>query len=184
MKIIQSEIITNTVSQMCIEANCNLSCDMKRAINSAYENEKSDTGKDILKQTIENYTIAYKKQIPICQDTGMAVFFVDIGNEIYIQGDTITDAINKGIKDGYQKGYLRKSIVKDPLFRENTKDNTPGVIHYTFSKGDKLTITLIPKGFGSENMSAIKMFAPSDGVEAIKETVREKMELFGSVGKA
>lgn len=171
MKIIQSEIIEKLVSKMCIEANCNLSNDMKCAIKNAYEKEKSDIGKDILKKTIENYTIAQSKQIPICQDTGMAVFFVDIGNEVYVEGDTITDAINKGVKDGYKKGYLRKSIVKDPLFRENTNDNTPAVIHYTFSKGDKITITLIPKGFGSENMSAIKMFAPSDGIEAIKNFV-------------
>lgn len=180
MKIIESQKITDTVEKMCIEANCNLPEDIQKALSVAYENEKSPTGKKILEQIKENYVVAKENQIPVCQDTGMAVFFADIGNEVYVSGDTITDAINEGVKRGYEKGYLRKSIVKDPLFRENTKDNTPAVIHYSFSKGDKIKLTLVPKGFGSENMSAIKMFAPSQGVDAIKNFVKETVDNAGS----
>ncbi len=180
MRIINSSEITNIVKQMCIDANCNLSPDMRKALDNALEMETSTVGKEILEKTKENYLIAEKKQVPICQDTGMAVFFVDIGNEVHIEGDTITESINEGVRLGYKDGYLRKSIVKDPLFRENTNDNTPAVVHYSFSKGDKIKITIVPKGFGSENMSAIKMFAPSQGVEGIKKFVIETVDKAGS----
>ena len=180
MRIVKSDDITGLVRQMCMDANYNLSCDMRNAIDKAAEKEEAPVGKEILEKIKENYIIAEKKQMPICQDTGMAVFFVDIGNEVYVEGDTITESINKGVSLGYTEGYLRKSIVKDPLFRENTGDNTPAVVHYSFSKGDKIKITIVPKGFGSENMSAIKMFAPSGGVEAIKKFVVETVDKAGS----
>ncbi len=180
MVIIKSESIVQTVRDMCIEANCNLPEDIKKAISKGFENEKSPIGKEILKQIEKNYIIAAQKQVPICQDTGMAVFFVDIGNEVYVEGDTITEAINEGVRRGYSEGYLRKSIVKDPLFRENTNDNTPAVIHYSFCRGNEIKITIVPKGFGSENMSAVRMFAPSAGVEAIKQFVTETADKAGS----
>ncbi len=180
MRIINSDIIKNTVSDMCMEANYCLPFDIRCALEKFQKEEKSEVGKEILSKIRENYKIAENREIPICQDTGMAVFFVDIGNEIYIEGDTITDAINAGVKEGYEKGYLRKSIVKDPIERINTGDNTPAVIHYSFSKGDKIKITIVPKGFGSENMSAVKMFAPSAGIEAIKDFVVETAESAGS----
>lgn len=180
MRIIKSDEIVNTVKKMCMEANYHLPCDIRKAIEGYIESEKSPTGKDILSKIKDNYLIAEKEEIPICQDTGMAVFFVDIGNDAYIEGDTITEAINEGVRLGYTEGYLRKSIVEDPIFRKNTNDNTPAVIHYSFSKGDKIKITIVPKGFGSENMSAIKMFAPSAGVEGIKEFVLETVDKAGS----
>ncbi|MBQ4527878.1 MAG: fumarate hydratase [Clostridia bacterium] len=180
MKIIHSDIITQTVKNMCIEANCNLPQDMKTALNIGFKNETSPIGREILNKIEDNYKIAEKKQVAICQDTGMAVFFVDIGNEVYIEGETITDAINEGVRQGYDEGFLRKSIVEDPLFRKNTNDNTPAIIHYTISKGDKVSITIIPKGFGSENMSAIKMFPPSAGIEGIKEFVINTVDKAGS----
>ncbi len=180
MRIIHSDLIEKTVRDMCMEANFKLPCDMKKAIEKSIENEKSDIAINILSNIESNYKIAEKKQIPICQDTGMAVFFVDIGNEVHVEGKTLTDAINNGVRIGYEKGYLRKSVVADPIFRENTGDNTPAIIHYSFSEGDKIKITIIPKGFGSENMSAIKMFAPSAGVEAIKNFVTETVDSAGS----
>jgi len=180
MRIIKSEEITNTVKKMCKEANYCLPCDIRKAIDNFSETEKSPIGKEILSKIKDNYKIAEKEQIPICQDTGMAVFFVDIGNDVHIEGDTITEAINEGVRLGYTEGYLRKSIVEDPIFRKNTNDNTPAVIHYSFSKGDRIKITIVPKGFGSENMSAIKMFAPSAGVEGIKEFILETVDKAGS----
>lgn len=180
MRIISSETIKEVVKNMCMEANYNLPCDIRDVIDGSIETEESDVGTDILGKIKENYMVAEEKQIPICQDTGMAVFFIDIGNEVYVEGDTITDAVNSGVSLGYNEGYLRKSIVEDPLFRKNTGDNTPAVIHYSFSKGDKIKITIVPKGFGSENMSAIKMFAPSAGVEAIKEFVVRTADNAGS----
>ena len=180
MRIIKSDEIVNIVKKMCMEANYHLPCDIRKAIEGYIESEKSPTGKDILSKIKDNYLVAEKEEIPICQDTGMAVFFVDIGNTVYIEGDTITEAINEGVRLGYTEGYLRKSIVEDPIFRKNTNDNTPAVIHYSFSKGDKIKITIVPKGFGSENMSAIKMFAPSAGVEGIKEFILETVDKAGS----
>ena len=180
MRTIHSDIITQEVKKLCIEANYHLPCDVRNAICNAIDNEVSPTGKDILFKIKDNYTIAEERKMAICQDTGMAVFFVKIGNEIHIEGKTITDAINDGVKLGYEEGYLRKSIVKDPLNRVNTGDNTPAVVHYEYTYGDKITITIAPKGFGSENMSAIKMFSPSAGIEGIKKFVIDTVDNAGS----
>ena len=180
MRIINSTQITEEVKKLCMEANYSLPCDIRRAIDSGLETEISPTGKDILEKLKENYKIAEKKKVAICQDTGMAVFFVEIGNDVHIDGETITDAINEGVRLGYTEGCLRKSIVKDPLLRINTDDNTPSVIHYNYTHGDKIKITIAPKGFGSENMSAIKMFSPSAGVEGIKDFVVETVDKAGS----
>lgn len=179
MRIINTQTITDAVSKLCMEANYHLPCDVKNCISKCIDSEKSETGKDILQKIAENYRIADEKNVPICQDTGMAVFFIEIGTDVHIDGN-ITEAVNLGVKEGYEKGYLRKSIVKDPLFRENTGDNTPAVIHYDFTEGDQIKITIAPKGFGSENMSAIKMFSPSAGVEGIKNFILETVDKAGS----
>ncbi|MGN0148639.1 MAG: fumarate hydratase [Clostridia bacterium] len=180
MRVIQSEIITKTVRDMCIKANCHINSDIRCAIENSIETEKSEVSKGVLKNLLKNAEIAHNKEVPICQDTGMAVFFVEIGSEIFIEGDTITEAINKGVSLGYTEGYLRKSVVADPLDRINTKDNTPAVIHYDFVRGDKLKITFAPKGFGSENKSALKMLNPSDGVEGIIDFVTETVRKAGA----
>ena len=156
---------------MCIEANHFLSSDMKEALNNSYKNEKSELGKKILNQLEENLRIAASEMIPICQDTGMAVFFIEIGQDVHFEGINLEDAINEGVRQGYEEGYLRKSVVGDPLIRENTKDNTPAVIHYSIVPGDKVKITFAPKGFGSENMSRIFMLKPADGIEGVKEVI-------------
>lgn len=179
MRIIPFEIITETVKEMCIEANYNLPCDVFDKLHNAMDSEKSPIGKEILSKIIENAKIAAEKRMAICQDTGMAVFFVEIGDEVYVEGN-LTDAINQGVGKGYAEGNLRKSIVSDPIERKNTNDNTPAVIHYDFVKGDKITITIAPKGFGSENMSALKMFSPSEGIEGIKDFVVETVSKAGS----
>jgi len=171
MKSIHVNEIIQKVKIMCIDANCNLNADVKQAILQFRENEDSPLGTEILNQMIENAEIACEKQVPICQDTGMAVFFVQIGQEVHIEGGLLEEAINEGVRQGYVDGYLRKSIVRDPLLRENTKDNTPAVIHYEITAGDKLIIDFAPKGFGSENMSQIKMMPPSAGVEGVKKFV-------------
>ena len=164
------EIITN-IKEMCIEANHFLSDDMKNVLVTSEQNEKSELGKKILCQLQENLDIAGKEMIPICQDTGMAVIFVKVGQEVHIKGGLLTDAINEGVRQGYVDGYLRKSVVADPIYRENTKDNTPAVIHYEIVDGDKIDITVAPKGFGSENMSRIFMLKPADGIEGVKEAI-------------
>ena len=156
---------------MCIEANYYLSEDMQNALHASAQKEESELGKKILGQLEENLDIAGKEMIPICQDTGMAVVFVKIGQDVHIQGGLIEDAINEGVRQGYEEGYLRKSVVKDPLIRENTKDNTPAVIYYEMTYGDKIEITVAPKGFGSENMSRIFMLKPADGIEGVKEAI-------------
>ena len=171
MRNIQVDIITENIKEMCIEANYYLSEDMKKVFNQAVEDEKSMLGKQILNQLKENLDIASKDMIPICQDTGMAVIFIKIGQDIHFEGGNITNAINEGVRRGYIDGYLRKSVVKDPIFRENTKDNTPAVIHYEIIDGDKIDITVAPKGFGSENMSRVFMLKPADGIEGVKEAV-------------
>lgn len=171
MRTIQTDNIIKNISEMCVEANLYLSPDTKNAICTQMEKEKSRLGKRVLKQLTENMEIAAKEQIPICQDTGMAIVFLNIGQELHIQGIPLEDAVNEGIRRGYRDGYLRKSVVKDPIFRENTKDNTPGIIHYRIVPGDKLEITVAPKGFGSENMSKIYMLKPADGIEGVKEAV-------------
>lgn len=171
MRNISAEIITNNIKEMCIEANHFLSPDMKRVFEKAADEETSALGKQILGQLRENLEIAGTDMIPICQDTGMAVVFMKVGQDVHIEGGSLTDAINEGVRQGYVDGYLRKSVVKDPIERENTKDNTPAVIHYDIVPGDKLDITIAPKGFGSENMSRVFMLKPADGIEGVKDAV-------------
>lgn len=170
MREIDSKVITKEVKKLCIEGNIYLGDDVIKSFKENLEKEKSDLGKDILNILIENAQIAKEIHIPLCQDTGMAVFFVEIGQEVMIKGDTLTDAINKGVSEGYTEGYLRKSVVS-PITRINTKDNTPAIIHYEIVKGDKIKIQYAPKGFGSENMSQLKMLKPSDGIEGVKEFI-------------
>lgn len=171
MRTINVSEITTAVKELCIDANYRLSPDMIEAIKNGRENEKSELGKRIFEQLEENLKIAGEEQIPICQDTGMAVFFVDIGQDVHFEGGLLTDAINEGVRQGYTEGYLRKSVVKDPLIRENTGDNTPAVIHYNIVPGDKVEITIAPKGFGSENMSRVFMLKPADGEEGVKNAI-------------
>ena len=171
MRSIHTDEIIKNVKEMCIEANLHLSDDMEKAIHDAREKEEGELGKQILEQLQENLKIAGEDMIPICQDTGMAVFFVKVGQDLHIEGMNLTDAINEGVRQGYTEGYLRKSVVKDPLIRENTKDNTPAIIHYDIVAGDKLEILIAPKGFGSENMSKIFMLKPADGEEGVKNAV-------------
>lgn len=168
---INASEITKTVRKMCIKVNHFLSEDMDNALKKATENEKSDLGKKILDQLQENLKIAGEDMIPICQDTGMAVLFVEVGQDVHVTGALIEDAINEGVRQGYVDGYLRKSVVKDPIIRENTKDNTPAVIHYSIVAGDKIKITFAPKGFGSENMSRVFMLKPADGIEGVKNAI-------------
>ena len=171
MRTILTEQVTDQIREMCIEANHYLSPDMDRAMKEAVCTEKSELGKKILNQLQENLRIADKEMIPICQDTGMAVIFLEVGQEVHFEGKAIEDAVNEGVRFGYEEGFLRKSVVGDPLIRENTKDNTPAVIHYSIVPGDKVKITLAPKGFGSENMSRIFMLKPSDGAEGVKQAI-------------
>ena len=179
MRIINSDEITQTVCNMCIKANCYLNNDIRSAIEKNIADEKSDVGRVILDKLLQNANIAAQKEVPICQDTGMAVFFVEIGKDVFIEGDSITEAINKGVAKGYTDGYLRKSVVKDPLNRINTKDNTPAVIYYDFTDGDKIKITFAPKGFGSENKGALKMLNPSDGVDGVIDFVIDTVRKAG-----
>lgn len=163
--------ITAAIKEMCIQANHFLSPDMDKALKAATANEESPLGKKILNQLQENLKIAGEDMIPICQDTGMAVFFIEIGQDVHFTGGVLEDAINEGVRQGYTDGYLRKSVVKDPLIRENTKDNTPAVIHYSIVPGNKVKITFAPKGFGSENMSRVFMLKPADGIEGVKNAI-------------
>lgn len=171
MRSINVEEITKNIKEMCIEANYYLSEDMSKALKNATETEKSPLGKQILNQLQDNLEIAGKDMIPICQDTGMAVVFLEVGQEVHFEGGLIEDAVNEGIRQGYVDGYLRKSVVNDPIIRKNTKDNTPGIIHYKIVEGDKVKIKVAPKGFGSENMSRVFMLKPADGIEGVKEAV-------------
>ena len=171
MRSIQTAEIAKQIKEMCIEANHYLSPDMKKRFDQAVMEEESPLGKQILNQLQENLDIAGKDMIPICQDTGMAVLFVKVGQEVHIEGGSLTDAINQGVHDGYVDGFLRKSVVRDPIDRVNTNDNTPAVIHYEIVEGDQLDITLAPKGFGSENMSRVFMLKPADGIEGVKEAI-------------
>lgn len=168
---ISTEIITDNVKEMCIEANHFLSPDMDKKLKDAAETEKSELGRKILNQLQENLKIAGEEMIPICQDTGMAVFFVEVGQDVHFTGQPIEDAINEGVRRGYTDGYLRKSVVSDPIIRENTMDNTPAVIHYSIVPGNKVKITFAPKGFGSENMSRVFMLKPADGIEGVKNAI-------------
>lgn len=171
MKSIDVSEITKNIKEMCIEANHFLSSDMDEALKCAVDSEKSQLGKQILGQLQDNLKIAGEDMIPICQDTGMAVIFMEIGQDVHFEGGSLEDAINEGVRQGYVDGYLRKSVVKDPLIRENTKDNTPAIIHYEMTTGDKVEITMAPKGFGSENMSRVFMLKPSDGIEGVKNAI-------------
>ncbi len=163
--------ITKNVKEMCIEANHFLSEDMKKVFEQAVQKEKAPLGRQVLNQLKENLEIAGAEMIPICQDTGMAVIFMKVGQEVHFDGGNLTEAVNEGVRQGYVDGYLRKSVVKDPIYRDNTKDNTPAVIHYEIVEGDQVDITVAPKGFGSENMSRIFMLKPADGIEGVKESI-------------
>lgn len=171
VKSIQVSEITRAVRDMCIEINYELSPDMREALKKASEEEESPLGRQILAQLQENLEIARNDKIPVCQDTGMAVVFLEAGQDVHFEGGSVEDAVNEGVRQGYEEGYLRKSVVKDPLIRENTRDNTPAVIHYSIVPGDRVKITLAPKGFGSENTSRIFMLKPADGIEGVKNAV-------------
>ena len=171
MRRINVETITQNIKEMCIEANHFLSPDMKKVFDEAAASEESPLGRQILGQLEENLCIAGEEMIPICQDTGMAVVFIKVGHDVHLIGGSLTDAINEGVRQGYVDGYLRKSVVKDPIYRENTKDNTPAIIHYEIVEGEQVEITVAPKGFGSENMSRIFMLKPADGIEGVKDAI-------------
>ena len=171
MREVNVSIITDNIKEMCIEANHFLTDDMKNVFEKAVKNEESALGKQVLGQLEENLKVAGEDMIPICQDTGMAVVFINVGQDVHLIGGDITDAINEGVRRGYVDGYLRKSVVKDPIYRENTKDNTPAVIHFNIVPGDKVDITVAPKGFGSENMSRVFMLKPAEGIEGVKEAI-------------
>ena len=171
IRTVNTNIIIQNIKEMCIEANHFLSADMDCALKQAAVNEKSELGKKILNQLQDNLQIAASDMIPICQDTGMAVIFLEVGQDVHFEGMAIEDAVNEGVRQGYIEGYLRKSVVGDPIIRENTKDNTPAVIHYSIVPGNKVKITLAPKGFGSENMSRVFMLKPADGIEGVKNAI-------------
>ena len=171
MRTIDVSEITENVKEMCMEANHYLSKDMDNEMKKAVETEESPLGKQILLQLQENLQIAAEDMIPICQDTGMAVIFIEIGQDVHFVGGILEDAINEGVRQGYKEGYLRKSVVGDPIIRENTKDNTPAIVHYSIVKGDKVKIKVAPKGFGSENMSRVFMLKPADGIEGVKNAI-------------
>ena len=171
IRTIHTDVIIENIKEMCIEANHYLSKDMKEALEKAASVETTELGKKILRQLEDNLQIAAEEMIPICQDTGMAVFFIEIGQDVHFEGMNLEDAINEGVRRGYTEGYLRKSVVGDPLTRENTRDNTPAVIHYSIIPGDKVKITFAPKGFGSENMSRVFMLKPADGIEGVKNAI-------------
>ena len=179
MRTISTDEIIKNIKEMCIEANYYLSDDMKDKIDHACQVEESPLGRQILSQLEENMQIAESSQIPICQDTGMAVVFLKIGQDVHIEGMNLEDAVNEGIRQGYVEGYLRKSVVGDPLLRENTKDNTPGIIHYEIVPGENIDITVAPKGFGSENMSRVYMLKPADGIDGVKDAVLNAVKLAG-----
>lgn len=171
MRTIHVNDVTGNIREMCIEANHYLAPDMDEALKNAVETEKSGLGKQILNQLQDNLKIAGEDMIPICQDTGMAVVFMEIGQDVHFEGGSLEEAIHEGVRQGYVEGYLRKSVVKDPLTRENTKDNTPAIIHYSIVSGDQVKITVAPKGFGSENMSRVFMLKPADGIEGVKNAI-------------
>ena len=171
MRTVDVSVITANIKEMCIEANHFLTEDMKCALSGAKETEKSPLGKQILEQLQENMKIAGEDMIPICQDTGMAVIFMEIGQEVHFTGGILEEAVQEGVRQGYTEGFLRKSVVKDPIYRENTGDNTPAVIYYEIVPGEQVKITVAPKGFGSENMSRVFMLKPADGIEGVKNAI-------------
>lgn len=180
MREITFDTIVSAVRDLCIEANCALPCDLKRAISHAQTTERSPVGRSILGDLVENYTFAGEKRLPICQDTGMAVVFCELGQEVHITGGLLRDAVNQGVAQGYTEGFLRKSVVADPIRRVNTEDNTPAVLHLELVEGDKLTITVAPKGFGSENMTSLHMLKPSVTQETIEDTIVQAVSEAGS----
>ncbi len=171
MRTVDVNALTQNIREMCIEANHFLSPDMKKAFAMAKQQEKAPLGRQILLQLQQNMEIAAQDMIPICQDTGMAVVFLEVGQDVHLVGGNVEDAVNEGVRQGYVDGYLRKSVVKDPIYRENTKDNTPAIIHYSIVPGDRVKITVAPKGFGSENMSRVFMLKPADGIEGVKNAI-------------
>ena len=171
IRTINVDKVTENIREMCIEANHYLTPDMKKRLDEAVRGEESPLGRQILEQLEENLSIAGKDMIPICQDTGMAVVFMEIGQDVHFEGGDLTDAVNEGVRQGYVEGYLRKSVVKDPLIRENTKDNTPAILHTTIVPGDQVKITVAPKGFGSENMSRVFMLKPAEGIDGVKQAI-------------
>lgn len=179
MRTIEVAVITDNIREMCIEANHFLTQDMKEALKSSALQEKSPVGKKILEQLQENMQIAGEDMIPICQDTGMAVVFMEIGQEVHFEGGVLEDAINEGVRRGYVEGFLRKSVVGDPIQRVNTNDNTPAIIHYNIVPGDSVRITVAPKGFGSENMSRVFMLKPADGIDGVKNAILEAVKEAG-----
>lgn len=179
MREIEVNEIIDAVRELCIKANCVLNDDVYNALEAAKNTEKSPIGKEILCQLTDNADIAKNENVPICQDTGMAIVFVELGQEVHINGGLLTDAINEGVRRGYRDGYLRKSVVSDPFIRENTKDNTPAIIHYDIVEGDKIKIIVAPKGFGSENMSKIYMLKPSAGIEGAKDAIVQAVDEAG-----
>lgn len=179
MRTINTSEITKNIKEMCMQVNVKLSDDVREALLAGKEKEESQIGTQILDQLEKNMDIAWENKIPICQDTGMTVVFLKIGQDVHIEGGFIEDAVNEGIRQGYQEGYLRKSVVGDPILRKNTKDNTPGIIHYEIVPGENLEITVAPKGFGSENMSKIYMLKPADGIEGVKKAILDTVETAG-----
>lgn len=171
MRTVDVNVLTQNIREMCIEANHFLSSDMKKAFTMAKQQEKAPLCRQILLQLQQNMEIAAQDMIPICQDTGMAVVFLEVGQDVHLVGGNVEDAVNEGVRQGYVDGYLRKSVVKDPIYRENTKDNTPAIIHYSIVPGDRVKITVAPKGFGSENMSRVFMLKPADGIEGVKNAI-------------
>ncbi len=171
MRTIAVDLVTDSIREMCIEANHFLSRDMRQVLDNAAQAECSPLGRQILAQLQENLQIAGEDMIPICQDTGMTVVFIEVGQEVHFEGGSLEEAIHEGVRRGYRDGYLRKSVVKDPLIRENTRDNTPAIIHYEIKPGDRVRITVAPKGFGSENMSRVFMLKPADGIEGVKNAI-------------
>lgn len=171
MRTVDVNTLTQNIREMCIEANHFLTEDMKKAFTTAEQREKAPLGKQILQQLQQNMEIAAQDMIPICQDTGMAVIFLEVGQDVHLVGGNVEDAVNEGVRQGYVDGYLRKSVVRDPIYRENTKDNTPAIIHYSIVPGDRVRITVAPKGFGSENMSRVFMLKPADGIEGVKNAI-------------
>lgn len=179
MREISAKSIADAVAKLCIQANCVLNRDVYNALEKAKKTEKSEIGREILCQLTENADIAENEMVPICQDTGMAVIFVEIGQDVHITGGLLKDAVNEGVRKGYTEGYLRKSVVKDPFIRVNTNDNTPAVIHFDIVEGDRIKITVAPKGFGSENMSRIFMLKPSAGIEGAKDAIVKAVDEAG-----
>lgn len=179
MREIDVSQVTETVEKLCIKANYELNGDIVAALEEGMELEESETGRRVLRQLVENARIAARERMAVCQDTGMAVVFIELGQDVHIRGGSLSDAVNEGVRRGYEKGFLRKSVVSDPFGRANTGDNTPAVIHYDIVEGDRLRITVAPKGFGSENMSGVRMLKPSDGIEGVKAYVLEMVDRAG-----